>query len=141
MQFEKGRHVYYVYDEEADEVVIDEVLEDGLQYSVRFVGSPTTFVIDSKSICVHFSADNYPVYKGRKFWNNDLRVVTIVKVAAWANAYADTGETSTWHQTTRGAFDTLSGHMRPYGRLARFYQGRDAEELHDGAAYIRRPTK
>ena len=77
----------------------------------------------------YFSADNCPVEVGRKFWNNDLRVCQVTRLAAIpARPYADTGETSTWHDTDRGMFDTLTGRMRQYGRLARRFEGLDAEE-------------
>ena len=82
------------------------------------------------------SADNYPVEVGKKFWNNDLRVCQVTKLASIpARPYADTGETSTWHETTHGSFDTLTGHMRQYGRMARFFEGKDAENYEPGTNY------
>ena len=84
---------------------------------------------------VHYSVDAYPVTVGAKFWNNDLRVVTITKVAAWDNKYSDTGEVQTWHNTDKGSFDTLSGTMMPYGRLVRFYGSRNAELFPSGTDY------
>ena len=82
-----------------------------------------------------------PVEVGRKFWSNDLRVVQITELAVYANAYADTGCTQTWHRTTEGEdrrggdFDTLDGSMQPYGRLARRFEGKDAENYPPGTRY------
>lgn len=81
------------------------------------------------------SADNYPVEAGRRFWNNDLRICQVTKLAEYGNPYADTGCTQTWHKTTHGNFDTLDGSMRPYGRLARYFEGRDAEDYEPGTDY------
>lgn len=86
----------------------------------------------------HLSTDNHPITIGARFWNNDLRVVTITAVAKHSNTYADTGCVQTWHSTTRGASDTLNGAMRPYGRLARFFEGPaglDANDYPDGTDY------
>jgi len=84
----------------------------------------------------YFSADNCPVVVGAKFWNNDLRVCRVTRLEAIpARPYSDTGETSTWHDTTHGMFDTLTGHMRQYGRLARWFQGEDAERYEPGTSY------
>lgn len=84
----------------------------------------------------YLSADGYPVTVGAKFWDNNLRVVEVTKVAAIpARPYADTGETATWHSTTGGSSDTLTGSMRPYGRLARYFEGRDAEQYENGTTY------
>lgn len=84
----------------------------------------------------HCRVEGMPVEEGRKFWNNDLRVVQITRLAAIpARVYADTGETSTWHDTTGGMFDTLTGHMRQYGRLARWFNGLDAEQYQPGTSY------
>jgi hypothetical protein len=91
----------------------------------------------------HRSCDGYTVNVGDKFWSNDLRVVKVTKVAAHSNPYSDTGCTQTWHNTTEdddgdsrgGSFDTLDGSMQPYGRLARFYNGQDAEDYPAGTNY------
>jgi hypothetical protein len=83
----------------------------------------------------HRSVDGYPVEVDKQFWNNDLRVVKVTEVAVHANAYSDTGETHTWHRTNQGSFDTLSGTMRPYGRLVRYFEGKDAEQYAPGASY------
>jgi hypothetical protein len=83
----------------------------------------------------YLSADGYPVTKGAKFWDNDLKVVEITKVAGHAYPYADTGCVSTWHETTNGSSDTLDGHMQPYGRLARYFERKDAETLPVGTNY------
>jgi hypothetical protein len=83
----------------------------------------------------YMSADNQPVTVGAKFWDNDLRVVQVTEVARHSNTYADTGETQTWHRTTSGSSDTLTGTMRPYGRLARFFEGLDAEQYPLGTRY------
>jgi hypothetical protein len=49
---------------------------------------------------------------------------------------SDTGCTQTWHRTTDGhVFDTLSGSMEPYGRLVRYYKGRDASQYPVGTNY------
>lgn len=81
------------------------------------------------------SADNYPVEVGRKFWDNDLKVVEITELGTRSQDYADTGEKQTWHKTTGGSSDTLTGFMRQYGRLARYFEGRDAEKLQPGTRY------
>jgi hypothetical protein len=83
----------------------------------------------------HFSTDGQPVTVGAKFWDNNLRVVQMTEIACHSNAYADTGETQTWHQTGDGQFDTLSGTMQPYGRLARRFEGKDAENYAPGTNY------
>ena len=89
----------------------------------------------------HKSADGYTVNVGDKFWSNDLRVVEITEVAVYSNDYADTGCKQTWHRTTEGPngrdgnFDTMNGSMQPYGRLARFFERRDAEDYGTGTNY------
>jgi hypothetical protein len=84
----------------------------------------------------HFSADNYPVTVGAKFWTNDLRVCKITEIGTQdTRPYADTGEFSTWHQHTDGSSDTMTGHMRKFGRLARYFEGRDAENYPAGTNY------
>lgn len=92
----------------------------------------------------YFSSDRQPqpVVVGAHFWSNDLRVVQVTGVATHANAYADTGCTQTWHRTTevpgddRGSdFDTLDGDMQPYGRLARYFEGLDAEDYPPGTRF------
>jgi hypothetical protein len=84
----------------------------------------------------YLSADGYPVEVGKKFWDNDLRVVQILQVAYIpARPYSDTGETSTWHKHTGGSSDTLTGYMRQYGRLARYFEGKDAEKFDNGTQY------
>jgi hypothetical protein len=83
----------------------------------------------------HFSADGYPVTEGRHFWTNDLRVAEITEVGKDRRLYADTGEYSTWHKHTDGSSDTLTGRMRQFGRLARFFGGLDAEEFPAGTDY------
>jgi hypothetical protein len=83
----------------------------------------------------HLSADGYPVVEGAKFWDLDLRVVEIVQVEVTGNPYGDTGETQTWHATTHGRYDTLSGALYTIGRLARRYEGRDAEFLPVGTLF------
>jgi hypothetical protein len=91
---------------------------------------------DSTTPAEHRSADNYPVTAGARFWTNDLRVARITEVGAReARPYADTGEYATWHKHTDGMSDTLTGHMRQYGRLARFFQGKDAENYEPGTNY------
>jgi hypothetical protein len=92
----------------------------------------------------HFSADDYPVLPGKRFWSNDLRVVEIAPAdperPLRSAPYADTGETATWHKTTTaGSYDTLTGWMRKYGRLGRFapegHSGLDAEDYPVGTQY------
>jgi hypothetical protein len=83
----------------------------------------------------HRSADNYPVTVGAKFWTNDLRVARITELGTRAQRYADTGEFATWHKHTDGSSDTLTGYMRKYGRLARFFLGKDAENYEPGTNY------
>ena len=83
----------------------------------------------------HLSADGFPVTTGAKFWDNNLTVVQVTRVAAWSSGYADSGETQTWHDTTRGSSDTMSGTLRRYGRLARYFEGRDAELHEPGTTY------
>lgn len=83
----------------------------------------------------YLSADGYPVTVGARFWDDNLRVVKITKVAAHSNSYAGTGETQTWHDTTDGMRDTLSGKMQRWGRLARFFEGKDAQSWPPGTSY------
>lgn len=83
----------------------------------------------------HYSADNVEITLGAKFWDNNLKVVQITKVADYSNPYADSGETQTWHSTTKGSCDTLTGSMRPYGRLAHRFEGKDAEDYPAGTSY------
>ena len=88
----------------------------------------------------YLSADGYPVTEGARFWDtrfwdNNLRVVQVTQVAAYPNTYADTGELQTWHKTTGGTSDTLTGAMQPYGRLARFFEGQDAENHASGTNF------
>lgn len=82
-----------------------------------------------------FSSDNCPVEVGKRFWTNDLRVVTVTALGTRDQDYSDTGERQAWHRTTDGISDTLTGHMRQYGRLVRFYGGLDAERHPDGTNY------
>ncbi len=83
----------------------------------------------------HYSADNRPVIVGARFWTNDLRVAQITELGTRAQAYSDTGEFATWHKHTDGISDTLTGRMRQYGRLARFFEGKDAEKYPNGTNY------
>lgn len=83
----------------------------------------------------HESTDGYPVTAGARFWDNNLRVVQVTEVAQHSNKYADTGEVQTWHGTTGGASDTLTGTMQPFGRLARYFEGRDAEQFAPGTSF------
>jgi len=85
---------------------------------------------------VHKSADGYPVEVGRKFWDNDLRVVQITELGTRSQAYADTGEFATWHKHTRGISDTLTGSMQRIGRLVRRYEGYDAENYEPGKSFL-----
>lgn len=82
---------------------------------------------------IHLVSDGYPVTVGARFWSNDLRVVEVTKVADHSNAYSDTGEIQTWHDTTVGSADTLSGTLREYGRLTRFYPHQPARNSEDAA--------
>lgn len=84
----------------------------------------------------HYSSDGYPIKVGAKFWDNNLRVVQITKVADWDERYSDTGEKQTWHDTTGGHADTLSGALREYGRLTRWFpMNRPYRERKDAEAY------
>jgi|HubBroStandDraft_3_1064219.scaffolds.fasta_scaffold643533_1 hypothetical protein len=76
-----------------------------------------------------------PVEVGRRFWNNDLRVVEVTELACAANPWPDTDATQTWHKTSAGRFDTMSGKMREYGRLARYCDGYDAELYQPGVRF------
>lgn len=90
----------------------------------------------------HRSADGYPVTVGAKFWNNDLRICRITAIGQQSRIpYADTGEFQTWHKHTDGISDTMTGYMRRYGRLARYCDGKDAENYEPGTDYseIRHP--
>jgi hypothetical protein len=89
--------------------------------------------MDDTSPAEHRSADNYPVEVGQKFWVNGLRVARITELGTRAQAYTDT--VITWHKHTDGISDTLTGHMRKYGRLARFFLGKDAEKYEPGTNY------
>ena len=71
------------------------------------------------------SVDNYPVTVGAKFWDNNLRVVQVTEVAKYSNNYQDAIQT--WHSTTDGESDTLSGNQREWGRLVRYFEKKDAE--------------
>lgn len=81
------------------------------------------------------SVDGQPVTVGAKFWDNNLRVEQVTEVATSSNAYADTGEVQTWHRTTGGSSDTLTGRLQPYGRLVRVFEGLDAERFPPGTEY------
>ncbi len=88
----------------------------------------------------HRSCDGFTVTVGARFWSNDLRVVQVTAVAVHSNDYR--GEaTQTWHRTTEGRggmgsdFDTLDGALYPYGRLVRYYGGRDAGDYEPGTSY------
>lgn len=83
----------------------------------------------------YLSVDGFPVGVGGRFWNNDLQVVEVREVAVSSNAYADTGETQTWHRTTSGSSDTLSGRLQPYGRLVKVFEGLDASRFPAGTRY------
>lgn len=72
---------------------------------------------------------------GRHFWTNDLRVAVITELGTRSQAYADTGEFATWHKHTDGSSDTLTGSMQRYGRLARYFEGKDAEKYPAGTNY------
>jgi len=82
----------------------------------------------------YYSADGYPVWPGKKFWNNDLRVCQVTGLAAYSNDYQRQA-TQTWHQTTHGSFDTLDGYLQYIGRLTRHYEGKDAEDFETGTNY------
>jgi len=82
----------------------------------------------------YYSADGYPVWPGKKFWNNDLRVCQIIRLAAHSNDYLHQA-TQTWHETTHGSFDTLDRHLQYIGRLARLVEGKDAEDYEPGTNY------
>lgn len=83
----------------------------------------------------HVSVDGYPVEVGKRFWDNDLKVVEITVVATNSNPYSDTGWTQTWHKHTGGISDTLSGYGAKWGRLARYFEGRDAEQHEPGTKF------
>lgn len=72
---------------------------------------------------------------GACFWDNNLRVVKVTETAVSSNDYGDTGVTQTWHETTGGRYDTLSGELYRFGRLARHYEGRDASAYPAGTSY------
>lgn len=82
----------------------------------------------------YYSADAWPVTVGAKFWDNNLRVVQVTEVAVDSNPYPD-GETQTWHQTTSGRVDTISGKLSRIGRLAREFEGLNAEKFKPGTDY------
>lgn len=83
----------------------------------------------------HLSADGQPVEVGRKFWDNNLRVVQVTKLGTRSQPYADSGCEQTWHDTTGGSSDTMTGHMRHCGRLARRFEGKDAEDYEPGTEF------
>ena len=89
----------------------------------------------AKSTTEHRSSDGYLIEVGARFWDNDLRVLEITGVADHSTPYADTGEIQTWHRTTRGISDTLSGRLQAYGRMARRYEGLDASNYAPGTSY------
>jgi hypothetical protein len=111
-----------------------------LLVTIRYNDSENILVVDGLNPpridkLDHKAADGYLVTLGAKFWNNDLRVCQVIKVAEHANDYSDTGCVQTWHKTTHGEFDTLNGHMQPYARLARYFEGKDAEKYETGTQY------
>lgn len=83
----------------------------------------------------HRSVDGHAIVVGDRFWDNNLQVVEITRVATRSDKYSDTGEISTWHDTTRGMSDTLTGRMRQYGRLVKYYNGIDAARYEPGTSY------
>jgi hypothetical protein len=83
----------------------------------------------------YLSADGYAVTIGARFWDNNLRVVEVTQTDVARNAYSDTGETQTWHDTTSGWVDTLSGRLYQFGRMARHFEGRDASDYPVGTSY------
>jgi hypothetical protein len=85
---------------------------------------------------VHRSVDGYPVEVGKKFWDNDLRVVQITELGTRSQEYQDSGCYATWHKHTRGISDTLTGHLQGIGRLVRYYERRDAEDYEPGTSFL-----
>lgn len=83
---------------------------------------------------IHYSNDGYPVTVGAKFWNNDLKVCEITRVAVDSNDYPG-GYVQTWHQTNRSRFDTVKPHHPNLGRLSRFCGNKDAERYAVGTNY------
>lgn len=92
--------------------------------------------MSSETETVHLSADGVPIVVGGRFWDNNLRVVTITEVGRReSRPYADTGEYQTWHGTTGGISDTMSGSMQSCGRLTKRFEGKCADDYPDGTSY------
>jgi hypothetical protein len=83
---------------------------------------------------VHRTHEGAPVTVGAKFWDNNLRVVEITHVGdGYSRVYGDCPEIQTWHATTGGSSDTMTGGLA--GRLARRFEGKDAESYPPGTNY------
>lgn len=84
----------------------------------------------------HRATDGTPIKLGARFWDNNLRVVEITRVGnGMSRTYSDTGEISTWHETTGGSSDTLTGYMAKYGRLTGTFEGKKASDYPAGTNY------
>ena len=83
---------------------------------------------------VHRTHEGAPVTVGAKFWDNNLRVVEVTRVGdGYSRVYGFCPEIQTWHATTGGSADTMTGGMA--GRLARRFEGKDAEDYAPGTNY------
>lgn len=82
----------------------------------------------------HFSADTHPILPGRKFWDKNLRVVTVTATGVHSNAYPGMTD-QTWHRTTGGEADSYAGIDRKWGGLAKWFEGRNADDYPDGTEY------
>lgn len=90
---------------------------------------------ETSSTQEHRSADGYPVEVGKHFWTNDLRVAVITELGTRPQLWQGGPETQTWHEHTDGISDTMTGSLQRFGRLARYFEGKDAEQFPAGTNY------
>jgi hypothetical protein len=86
---------------------IERASENGETTVILISGEPTATLGPPP---VHRTADGYEIHEGDKFWDNNLRVVTVTKVASYseANHNPDNGPVGAltwWHDTTDGMAD------------------------------------
>jgi hypothetical protein len=76
---------------------------------------------------MHRTADGFEIHEGDTFWDNNLDLVTVTKVAAYPEtnhnkSHPAFGQVTWWHDTTKGMTDG--------SRLAKYHPrtGKDAAE-------------
>lgn len=103
-------------------------------YDYDNYGAHADAVKEWEATHVHRTHEGAPVKVGAKFWDNNLRVVEVTRVGdGYSRVYGDCPEIQTWHKTTGGSSDTMTGGMA--GRLARRFEGKDAENYAPGTNY------